>query len=197
MALGEAIHGAGRAVRNGLYIAVGTGIGGGWVLDGRLYRGQAGLAGAVGHIKVERDGRPCTCGGQGCVEQYASGPAIAERYRELRGLAEAPTGREVITAMRAGDALARFVVQEAGHWLGFALASLVNAMAPDAVIIGGGAAQAGEPFLEAIRASLRQHALSTARTTPVIPAALGPHAGVIGAATMARLGLAARGEPHA
>ncbi len=191
MALGEATHGAGRDVRYGLYVAVGTGIGGGWVLDGQLYHGRTGLAGAVGHVKVERDGRPCTCGGRGCVEQYASGPAIAERYRRLRGLAEVPTGRDVVAAMEAGDVLARFAVQEAGHWLGFALASLANAMDPDAIVIGGGVAQAGEPFFDAIRAALEAYALPTARTTPIIPAALGPRAGVIGAAVLARLGLAA------
>ncbi|HEY65140.1 MAG TPA: ROK family protein [Caldilineae bacterium] len=191
MALGEATHGAGRGVRNGLYVAVGTGIGGGWVLGSRLYAGSRGLAGSVGHVKVEINGRPCTCGGRGCVEQYASGPAIAEHYRRLRGLASAPEGRDVMEAMRAGDELARFAVQEAGRWLGFALASLVNAMAPEAIIIGGGVAEAGEPFFEAIRSSIAQHALPTARSTPVRKAALGPRAGLIGAGVLARQGLAA------
>ncbi|NOZ26926.1 MAG: ROK family protein [Chloroflexi bacterium] len=191
MALGEATYGAGRGVRNGLYVAVGTGIGGGWVLNGRLHPGRAGLAGAVGHVKVVRDGRPCTCGDRGCVEQYASGPAIAEHYRRLRGLPSAPTGREVVEAMRAGDQLARFAVQEAGRWLGFALTSLVNVMAPDAIIIGGGVAEAGEPFFQAIRSCIARHALPTARSTPVWKAALGPQAGVIGAGVLARLRLAA------
>ncbi len=193
MALGEATYGAGRGVRYGLYVAVGTGIGGGWVLDGRLYYGRSGLAGSVGHVKVEPDGRPCTCGGRGCVEQYASGPAIAGHYRRLRGLAAAPDGQEVVAAMGAGDALARFAVQEAGRWLGLALASLVHAMEPDAIIIGGGIAAAGEPFFSAIRAGLARHALPSARSTPVIPAALGPRAGVIGAGVLARQGFARQG----
>ncbi len=190
MALGEVTYGAGRGVRYGLYVAVGTGIGGGWVLDGRLYYGRSGLAGSVGHVKVEPDGRPCTCGGCGCVEQYASGPAIAGHYRRLRGLAAAPDGQEVVAAMCTGDTLARFAVQEAGRWLGLALASLVNAMEPDAIVIGGGVAAAGEPFFSAIRASLARHALPSARSTPVIPAALGPYAGVIGAGVLARQELA-------
>ncbi|MCD6289113.1 MAG: ROK family protein [Anaerolineae bacterium] len=189
MALGEAIHGAGRGVRNGLYVAVGTGIGGGWVLDGRLYTGHDGLAGSIGHVKVERDGRPCTCGGRGCVEQYASGPAIAAEYRRQRGLAEAVTGRDVVEAMHAGDHLALTVVQEAGRWLGFALASLVNAMAPDAIIVGGGVAEAGKPFLDAIRSGIAQYALPTARSTPVLKATLGPQAGLIGAGVLARQGI--------
>lgn len=194
MALGEAIYGAGRGVRYGLYVAVGTGIGGGWVLDGRLYYGRSGLAGSVGHVKVEPNGRPCTCGGRGCVEQYASGPAIAEHYRQLRGLAAIPSGQEVVAAMNAGDPLAHLAVQEAGRWLGLALASLVNAMEPDVIVIGGGVAAAGEPFFSAIRASLAQHALPSARSTSVIPAALGPHAGVIGAGVLARQELGSQGS---
>jgi glucokinase len=186
MALGEATYGAGRGIRYGLYVAVGTGIGGGWVLNGHLYCGHSGLAGSIGHVKVEPEGRPCTCGGRGCVEQYASGPAIAEHYRQLRELVTTPSGQEVVRAMNGGDPLAYLAIQEAGHWLGLALASLVNAMGPDAIVIGGGVAAAGEPFFSAIRDSLARHALPSARSTPVIPAALGPQAGVIGAGVLAR-----------
>ncbi|GAB4514325.1 MAG: ROK family glucokinase [Anaerolineae bacterium] len=186
MALAEAVHGAGRDVRWGLFVAVGTGIGGAWVLNGQLVHGHRGLAGAVGHVKVERDGRRCTCGGAGCVEQYASGPAIAARYRALRGLEEAPSGVEVADAARQGDALARLAVREAGEWLGFALASLVNAAAPEAIIIGGGVLGFGEMFLDAVRWGLERDALPSAKTTPVLPAALGPAAGVIGAGVLAR-----------
>ncbi|MCS7222565.1 MAG: ROK family protein [Anaerolineae bacterium] len=196
MALGEATYGAGRGVCYGLYVAVGTGIGGGWVLEGRLYHGRSGLAGSVGHVKVEPNGRPCTCGGRGCVEQYASGPAIAEHYRRLRGLAATPSGHEVVISMNAGDPLARLAIREAGRWLGLALASLVNAMGPDAIVVGGGVAAAGEPFFSAIRTSLAQHVLPSARSTPVIPAALGPHAGVIGAGVLARQGLSSSTLPR-
>jgi glucokinase len=186
MALGEATHGAGRGVRFGLYVAVGTGIGGGWVLAGRLYQGHSGLGGSVGHVKVEPKGRLCTCGRRGCVEQYACGPAIAAHYQRLRGLSSAPSGQDVVAAMRAGDRLARFAVEEAGHWLGLALASLVNAMEPDAIIVGGGVAEAGEPFLAAMRAGLLEYAMPQVGATPVRPAALGPQAGVIGAGVLAR-----------
>ncbi len=186
MALGEAIHGAGRGLRYGLYVAVGTGVGGGWVLDGKLYSGRSGLAGSVGHVQVEARGRPCTCGGRGCVEQYASGPAIAEHYRRLRGLRQAPSGQEVADALRAGDQLARYAFEEAGRWLGMALASLVNAMEPEAIVIGGGVAEVGEPFLAAIRAGLAAHAMPQVRSTPVRAAELGSRAGVIGAGVLAQ-----------
>ncbi|MET0801726.1 MAG: ROK family protein, partial [Actinomycetota bacterium] len=160
-AWGEYRYGAGRGSRALLLVGVGTGIGGGIVLGGRLYRGAAGFAGEIGHIVLQPDGPLCGCGNRGCWERLGSGSAITEwgaasigrhphsSLVEMSGGDPARvTGPMVSEAARAGDLVARGILVETGRWLGVGIAGLVNVLDPDVVVVGGGAAGAGELLLE-------------------------------------------------
>lgn len=194
-ALGELRFGAGKGVRHMVYVTVGTGVGGAIIVDGKVHRGASFSAGEVGHLPIVPDGPPCGCGGQGCLEGFISGPAIARRAREFLGRGVPLSLREIspdqITAERVaqaakeGDALARFLLAEAGRFLGIALAGIVNLFNPERIVIGGGVAQAGEIFFAPIRWELRRRALpSAAETLQVLPATLGTRAGLLGAAAL-------------
>jgi glucokinase len=177
-------------------VTVGTGIGGGLVQRGELVRGRHGLAAEFGHIVVSEGGPACSCGNRGCLEAMASGTAIAREAREglargeasaLRGI-DAPSGKDVTRAADAGDAFARAVLGRCGFWLGVGIASLVNALDPDLVVVGGGAMQAGAHLLDPARAAFAERLMGAGhRTAPqVVPAALGDDAGLVGAALLAR-----------
>ena len=181
-------------------LTIGTGIGGGLVIDDRVYRGSIGAGAELGHIVVEEDGPPCqgNCPGKGHVETLASGTALARDGRlaaerepdsELgRALAAGKeiSGASVTEAARFGDAVAIEVVSAAGRHLGVALSSYANIFNPDVIVIGGGAAEgAGELLLEPAREELRRLALPPMNETPVKAAELGGDAGMIGAAAMA------------
>ncbi|HXF56818.1 MAG TPA: ROK family glucokinase [Actinomycetota bacterium] len=199
-AWGEFRFGAGRGVRDLLLVTVGTGIGGGIVLDGELVRGAHGFAAEVGHIVVEPDGPRCGCGNRGCWEQVASGRTIARLGREAArerlsremlelagGDPERVTGEVVTQAGRAGDPVALRILTEVGRRLGQGIAGLVNVLDPELVVVGGGAAEAGdlllgparEAFAEAVEGSAHRPAV------PIVPAALGNDAGAVGAADLA------------
>jgi glucokinase len=201
-ALAEFLFGAGRGARNVVMLTIGTGIGGGLILDGEIYRGSIGAGAELGHIVVKEDGPPCqgNCPNHGCVETYASGTAIAREgtaaaERELdsalgKALAEGPiVGRTVTELAIKGDALASEVVAEAGRYLGVALASLANIFDPDVILIGGGVSAVGDVLLEPARKELQSRALPPMNKTPVQLAELGPEAGMIGAAAMALIEL--------
>jgi glucokinase len=194
-ALGEWVFGAGKGARHLVYITIGTGVGGAIILNGALWRGANFAAGELGHVPVNPDGPRCGCGGYGCVEMFVSGPAIAQRAKEFvrRGvksaLADIPsddiTAERVAVAAQQGDALARFILAEAGKYLGIALVGIVNLLNPERLIVGGGVAQAGEWLLEPARWELRRRALPTAtETIQLVPAALGINAGILGAAAL-------------
>ena len=196
--LAEHRFGAAKGARNAILLTVGTGIGGGIIINRELYRGTTGAAAELGHIAVEENGPPCqgTCPNRGCVETLASGTALAREGTAaagrdpgsalFRALQEGGiSGRVVTEAALAGDAVAREVVAEAGRYLGVAVASLVNVFDPDLVVIGGGVtAGAGELLVEPAREEMRRRALPPMNRTPVTPAALGSDAGMIGAAQM-------------
>jgi glucokinase len=196
MALGEARHGAAAAKKVVLVVALGTGIGGGLVVDGRLFRGATGLAGGLGHIPMNARGPRCPCGNRGCLEAYAAGPRIAQAYAKAAGRTPAPALPEVLMLARNGDAHARAVVARAGRYLGQARAGLINTLNPDATVMGGGVDAAAEDLLNApFRRSLARHTLAPPlRSVAVLPAALGTDAGLIGAAECARSMLAE--SPH-
>lgn len=201
-AWGEARFGAGRGHGDQIMVTVGTGIGGGLILDGAVYRGAHGIGAEVGHMVVLPGGPPCACGVRGCFEQLASGTAIGRRARERAdepgasavlaragGDRDAITGEHVGEAALAGDAFAREIVAEAGRWLGIGLASLVNILDPAIVVAGGGVvAGTGDLLLEPARAAMAEH--TTLRdlrpAVQLVPAALGNDAGVVGAADLAR-----------
>ena len=201
-ALAEFLFGAGRGARNVVMLTIGTGIGGGLILDGEIYRGSIGAGAELGHIVVKEDGPPCqgNCPNHGCVETYASGTAIAregtaaaEREPDSalgKALAEGPiVGKTVTELAIKGDSLASEVVAEAGRHLGVALASLANIFDPDVILIGGGVSAVGDVLLEPARKELQSRALPPMNKTPVQLAELGPEAGMIGAAAMALIEL--------
>jgi glucokinase len=197
MAWGEWHCGAGRGARHMLCLTLGTGVGGGLVLDGQLYRGATGAAGEFGHMVVERDGPRCGCGSFGCLEAYLGARYITARaavYLErdarpspLRAMpAEARTPRVLSEAASAGDAIARAVLEETGVWLGVGLASAINLLNPERIVVGGGVARAGDLILDPARRTMRERAMSVpAEAAEVVPAALGNDAAVVGAALLA------------
>jgi len=201
--LAERRFGAARGTRNAAMLTIGTGIGGGLIIDGRLYRGSTGAAAELGHIVIEADGPPCqgNCPNRGCVESLASGTAIAreglaaaERAPESalgRALAEGELvdGALVTDAALAGDEAAREVMALAGRRIGVALASIANALEPEAIVLGGGVIRAGELLVGPARAELQARALAPMNQARVAAAELGPEAGMVGAATMAALEL--------
>ncbi|MBA4180490.1 MAG: transcriptional regulator [Anaerolinea sp.] len=202
-ALGEFRFGAGRGTRHLLHATIGTGIGGGIVIDGKLYRGAQGLAGEIGHIILDPSGPRCNCGSRGCLEALVSGVAFAERarrlvesgkspaLRELAGDRE-PTGVDLFNAAKAGDQLCEAEIRNGGHILGLGLGSLVNVLNPDRVTISGGLLAMGEMFLGPMREAMYSLAYGPAAGTLVRLSTLGDDAGLLGAAAVALEYLEAR-----
>jgi glucokinase len=186
MALGEHWRGAGRGARFVLGMVVSTGIGGGLILDGTPYHGRTGNAGHVGHVVVELDGQPCSCGGHGCVETVASGPwmtrwALANGWAGPPGADAAALGQ----AAAAGDALALQAFHRSATALAAMIASVGAVCDLDLVVIGGGVAKSGPILFEPLSAALAGYAgLSFIRGLRVVPAELGGDAGLIGAAAL-------------
>jgi glucokinase len=201
----EAKFGAARGHAHAVLIAVGTGIGAGFMLDGRLYRGRWGAAGEPGHYRVVPDGRLCGCGNRGCWEQYVSGNALVAEAREFArrspgaavrllqlagGNAEAIDGPAVTRAALEGDAVALRCFEIIGHWLGTGLADLAAILDPGCFVIGGGVSEAGDLLIGPARAAF-ESGLTGGAYRPfaeIKPAQLGADAGLIGAADLARGG---------
>ena len=197
-------YGAARGSDLAVMITLGTGIGGGMVIDGRLQRGAHGVAGEWGHMRVVPDGRLCACGNRGCWEQYASGNALGLTAREVAtsspaaaalllervgGRAERLTGEDVATAAKAGDPLALELLADVGTWLGQGIADMAAILDPDVVVIGGGVSVLGEMVLGPARERL-ERALPGRGFRPgptVVGAQLGAQAGLVGAADLVRL----------
>ncbi len=202
-AWGEATFGVARDVDSMVLLTIGTGIGGGIVLDGKLYRGHNGMAAEIGHLTVVPDGRRCGCGNRGCWERYASGRALVREARDLADVSpeyarrllelgdgdlDSITGPEVTQAAREGDPAALEAFEVIGMWLGRGLASLAAVLDPDMFVLGGGVSDAGEllrrPAEEAFRSRLTGRAY---RELPQIAlTGLGGQAGIVGAADLAR-----------
>lgn len=205
MAWAEHRFGAGKGESHLVCVTVGTGIGGGMVLDGQLYRGRFGIGAEFGHMTMVRGGRRCGCGQRGCWEQYCSGRALLREAREIAdvdaahgarllelggGRPEGITAEAVTQAAREGDPAAVECFRVIGEALGQGLADLSCVLDPGAFVIGGGVSDAGDLLLEPGRASYARH-LSGAAYRPVAPilrAALGNEAGLVGAADLARQG---------
>jgi glucokinase len=189
MALGEHWLGAGRGVRFMLGMVVSTGVGGGLVLDGVPYTGRTGNAGHVGHVVVEQDGRPCACGGRGCVETVASGPWMVRWARENGWAAPPGAGaRDLAAAAAAGDAVAVRAFRRGTTALAAMIASVGAVCDLDLVVIGGGVAKSGGLLFDPLRAALADYAgLDFLAGLRVVPAELGGEAGLIGAARLAGL----------
>ena len=195
---GEFRFGAGSEVDHLVFVALGTGIGGGVISHGMLVRGAQGSAGELGHVTIQATGPRCACGNHGCLEALASGTAIRRRARELasenpgsalgRLAAERKVlGEDVTRLAREGDGVAVAVLEEAGRWLGIGLAGFVNVFNPEVIAVGGGVMAAGELILEAAREEVRLRARPPSRDLVQIKeATLGPNSGVLGAAALAR-----------
>lgn len=198
-ALGEHRFGAGQGYESLLYITVSTGVGGGWILNGRLWRGAEGMAGEIGHMVVVPSGPLCLCGKRGCVERLASGPYIAQQAREwlgskpergqvLRALSgenlDAITGQIVSHAAAQGDELAIDALTQAGWALGMAIGNVANLMNPQRFVLGGGVTASGDHFWETIRRVARETALPEVHFD-IVPATLGDEAPLWGAVALA------------
>jgi glucokinase len=186
-ALGEWRFGAAKGTRNALYLTVSTGIGGGIIVEDRLYRGSHGLSGEIGHVVVRPDGPPCACGKRGCLEAVSSGPAIARAYVEIaasEGAAEV-TAADVFRGAASGDDLAARVLAEAIHCLGVGIADAINLLDPDVVVVGGGVSRAGAALFVPLQSEVRSACLYWPDVdVPVIPAALGDEVGILGAVAL-------------
>jgi glucokinase len=202
-AWGEFRHGAGRDVDDMVLLTVGTGLGGGIVVGGQLLRGHSGFAAELGHIRVVPDGHRCGCGNRGCWEQYASGRALVREARELAstdspmaarllelagGKAKNLQGPHVTRAAEEGDPAAVELLADVGTWLGEGIASVVAALDPALIVVGGGVSEAGDLFMEPARTAFRRQLTARGhRPEPqIVPALLGNDAGIIGAADLSR-----------
>jgi glucokinase len=193
--LGEWWRGAARGAMEVVGLTIGTGIGGGLILRGELYHGASDVAGEVGHMTIDSTGRRCKCGNYGCLEAYASGPAIAERAREMLqdysgsvilslagGDPDGISAQTVYDAANEGDMIAREVVRDTARFLGIGVANLLNIFNPEVVVVMGGVTQAGDALMEPLRAEVRRRAFppAVARCRIVLGELTGT-AGVVGA----------------
>lgn len=197
MALGEAMFGAGREVNLMAFIYARFGVGAGFVIDNRLFRGSGAGAGEIGHITIlPTGGAPCRCGNSGCLETLVSEPAIlalagdlARRHpdSQLAHLGgSAPTLEQIFAAARAGDAITQAMLDERAHYMGIALASVVNILNPDLILMGGIFAQGADVLLPAVERTLRQRAFADlGERVRLRPTSFGRQAGMIGAAALA------------
>ena len=179
-ALAEASFGAGRGLKDIVYVMIGSGVGAGLVLDGRVHRGAAGLAGEIGHVQVRPDGVVCRCGNRGCLETVAGEDALRALLRPRLGYDISTT--DLIGLVAAGDRGACRVVNDAGRAVGQVVADLTNAINPEAIVVGGQLSEAGEPLLGGIREAVARHALPAAvQGVRVVVGELGDRAEVVGA----------------
>ena len=198
-ALGELKFGAGRGCENFICITVGTGIGSGIVINGKVVRGATNAAGELGHIKLQMNGGPiCGCGDTGCLEAFASGPAIvamaqeyikggkSTKFREMAAVEGGEiTPYMVAKAAEEGDPVAKRIFEIVGEYIGIGLTSVINLLNPERVIIGGGVAESGELLLGPIRKTIKERAMVVAgNAVEIVPAQLGNSAGVIGASML-------------
>jgi glucokinase len=200
-ALGEVTYGAAQGARHALMVTLGTGIGGGIILDGEIYRGANGFAAEIGHVTIERGGPRCACGEDGHWEAIASGNALGRMARELvatgkgtrileaaGGDAAAVSGEEVATAARAGDSDARALIERYADNVALGLANLANILDPERIVIAGGIVTMGELLFTPLVTAFELHLEGTEHRPAIglVPATLGEHAGAVGAAVLAR-----------
>ncbi len=194
-ALAEARLGTGREFGHFRYVTAGTGIGGGIILDGALYRGATGGAGDIGHVVVDPEGPLCGCGGHGCVEVFSSGSGMVNRTKELLAdgaqavssamMVEGLTTQTIFESADEGDSVAGQVVETAGTALGLALADYVNVNNPEAIVLGGGVVRAGRVYTNPVERELRRRALpALVEVVRLVPPGLGDDVGVVGAALL-------------
>jgi glucokinase len=191
--LAEALFGAGRGYSSVFYVTLSTGIGAGIILDKRIYHGKNGAAAEGGHVTIDyRSDTICNCGSRGCIEALASGTAITARARRLLRSYPGTTLAEPLSAETIGqaaanrDPLGTSVLDETTEMLGAWLGSMISLLDPDVIVVGGGVAQIGEPLFTRLRRITPARTINQfAGETPIVPAQLGPNAGILGAAAVA------------
>ena len=190
-ALGEYVAGAGKGMKNMIMVTLGTGVGGGIIIDGRILEGANGGAGEIGHIPVNpQEQDTCGCGKKGCLEQYASATGIvriAEKLRKENGNTALPAGctaKQVFDYAKEGDELAMQAVEELGRYLGLALASCACVLNPEGIVIGGGVSRAGRILLDVTEKNFQTYVFKPCRNVKFSLAELGNDAGIYGAAAM-------------
>ena len=193
-ALGEAWKGAAAGAQNIIMITLGTGVGGGIIINGKILAGSHGAGGEIGHALVVRgEEEKCNCGNHVCLEQYASATGIVRvagrvlaaseddsTLRELQNI----TAKDVLDAFKAGDAVAVRIMEYVGDLLGGAIAGFTTVVDPEAIVIGGGVSKAGQPLIDCIEKYYQRYAFSSCKETPIVLATLGNDAGIYGAAKM-------------
>ena len=194
--VGEWWQGAAKGGRNVIGMTIGTGIGGGLIIEGQLFHGASDVAGEIGHTTIDLNGRHCKCGNYGCLEAYASGPAIAVRAREVLvreetasllpslvgGKLDDITAETVYRAAQQGDAVASEIVRDTARYLGVGIANMLNILNADVVVVAGGVTQAGDALFVPLRAEVRRRAFRPAvDATRIVPGQLPGTAGVVGA----------------
>jgi glucokinase len=201
--VGEWWQGAAKGGWNVVGMTIGTGIGGGLIIEGQLFHGASDVAGEIGHTTIDLNGRHCKCGNYGCLEAYASGPAIATRAREVlvreesasllpslvRGHLDNITAQTVYDAAKRGDAVANEIVRDTARYLGAGVANLLNTFNADVVVIAGGVTQAGDALFVPLQAEVRRRAFRPAvEAARIVPGTLPGTAGVVGAVATFRIG---------
>lgn len=197
--LGEWYFGAGKGTKNMVYLTVSTGIGGGVIIEGKLYHGANDNAGEIGHMTINPDGPLCGCGNRGCLEAHASGTSIARYAKEiLKGYKgktlilefsenniEKVTAEIVFKSAKAGDRLAEKIVNKTSEYLGIGVANVINIFNPEKVVLGGGVTKAGEMLFKIVRKVAKERAMSSLfKAVKIVPAKLKGDVGIIGAATL-------------
>jgi len=186
-AFGEYKCGAGQGAHSLIFLTIGTGLGAGIILDGKLWRGKCGFAGELGHVTVNPEGEMCNCGGQGCLETEVSAPKIVRNYNMMRKKDEKISGEEVFARAKKGEMAARQAFAQAGHFLGIGLGIAMNLLNPDKILLGGAVMSAGKlllsPALEEVK---RRSYKASYKCCTIEKASLGNKAGFLGAALWAR-----------
>jgi len=181
-ALGEWWAGGGRGARCLLCLTIGTGIGSGIVYEGKVFRGAKGVGAELGHMSIKYDGIRCNCGGIGCIEAYASGPALMKKLQEKGKLIATPD--DVLRYAESGDIIVLEAIEEIGTLLGYAMVSFINIFNPDIILLSGGVSNLGDFLIRPIRKIVDTYALPGGRDVKITRATLGENAGVVGASAL-------------
>lgn len=186
MAFGESVFGAGRGKKNIICVTLGTGIGGGIVLNGEIYRGAFYAGAELGHMSICYNGRHCNCGGKGCWERYGSASAMIEDYNAANPGKPVSDTREIFSRLQRGENTARKIVDQTIEYIGVGLANIINIFNPEAIVLGGGLSEAGDDFIQKIsQAAFRRANKISAENVQIVAAALGNRVGLLGAAAFA------------
>ncbi len=181
-ALAEHRYGVARGLGTSVFVKISSGVGAGIIIDDRLFHGSAGTAGELGHLTLDDQGPVCRCGSRGCLEAYVSTETVLAM---MAGQLPGASLDDVLAAAREGNMAALRTLEDAGLHLGWGLASVVNLLNPDVVVVGGDLARAGDLLLESVRIGMRRHALDAVAATPVLPSALRERASLVGAVLLA------------